>query len=214
MTVKEAISTLRSRLQEKGFDEDSTLSSEEYLYQCIINAAAVVFSRYKERYFKISDFMFDTYGIKLQMIGEDMFPCIDIEHCMVLESVYEIPEPLVSRNRLMLQVYNGKQELAEFKPSNKYDEFLKDKPSWSVVNRKLRIHNSKTLAAVTVKTIPADPVAWLDKQYCSEGLPECYNLDTIPFNVLNDRKFASMTFDLALQSLGINLDEGEQNPQH
>lgn len=216
MTVKEAIGILKSKLAEaKGFDDDSILSSEEYLYQQLINAAAVVFSRYKEKYFKVSDFSFSTFGVKLQMVGEDMFTCVtDIEHCTVLESVTEIPESLVSRNRLMLQVFNGKRELPQYHPSNQYDEYLKEKPSWEIVNRKIRIHGTKLLSAVTVRTIPVDPVAWLDKQYCSNGLPECYDLNTIPFNLLADRKFASMTFDLALQSLGAALNEGEQNPQH
>ena len=99
MTIKEAIGILRGKLGEKlGADDDSILS-DEYLYQQLINAAAIVFSRYKEKYYKVSDFMFDTYGVKLQMVNEDMFPCEDIEHCVLLESVTQIPDPLVSRNR-------------------------------------------------------------------------------------------------------------------
>lgn len=214
MSIKEAIGILRGKLGERLGADDDNILSDEYLYQQLINAAAVVFSRYKEKYYKVSEFLYDTYGVKLQMVNEDMFPCEDIEHCVLLESVTQIPDPLVSRNRLMLQVFNGKKELAEYRPFNQYDETLKGKPSWEIVNGKIRIHNTKLLKAITVRTIPADPVEWLDKQYCSDGLPECYDLDTIRFNVLSDRKFASMTFDLALQSLGIALNEGEQNPQH
>lgn len=216
MTISEAISTLRGKI--RTYDDDS-IWQDEYLYNVLLDATSVVFSRYKEKWYKISDLSFDTYGVKLQMVGADQFPCEDIEHCLVLESVFNIPTPLVSRNRLMLKVYSGNMELPQYNSANVYDDYLKDKPSWEFVNGKLRIHNNKKLKAITVKTIPSNPMEWIDKKYCPEtNTIEYFDLDSLTFNLLADRKFAMMSYDLALQALGIHaqeiIQEKNVNAQH
>lgn len=215
MTINEAISRLKSKLGERGYDDDS-LQTDESLYNIIVDSAAVVFSRYKEKYYKISDFMFNTYGVKLKQVPEDMFPCEDFEHCTVWESEFEIPESMVSRHKLMFKVYKGKEELPEYRSSNIYDDSLKTKPSWEIFNGKLRIHNvTGKLKGVTIKTIPANVMEWLDKKYCPDtDTVECYNLDSLKLNLLADRKFSSMTFELALKEFEVILNEPERNQAH
>lgn len=214
MKIDEAIGMLRIRLGNAGFDDDGSIS-DQAAFKLISDACAIVFSRYREKYFRISPWMYSKYGVKIESVDEDFFPCEDIERCHVLQSVFEIPEPLMSRNKPMFHVYNGKTELPEYHYSNKYDNIYSDKPSWEVVNNKLRIHNNKTLKAVIVETIPADATAWFDKKYCPETETiECFDLSTISIPLLSDGKFSGMVYDICLQQLNLPIQEGEKNPSH
>jgi hypothetical protein len=213
MKISEAISLLRIRLGSMGYDDDQL--SDEACFKLISDSAAIVFHRYRERYFAISPWMYSTYGIKLEMVDEDFFPCEDIERCKVLQSVFNIPEPLMSRNSPLIKVYQGKKEIVEYSSSNKYDELLSTKASWEVVNQKLRIHNTTNLKGIIVKTIPLNVMDWYDKKYCPEtNTVECFDLDEIEMPLLNDGKFSGMCYDIVLQQLNIPLQEGEKNPSH
>ena len=218
MNVNQAISTFRLRLGAAGWDDDNQLS-DEAIFKLLSDAMSVVFTRYKEKFYKISDWFWSTFGVKLQMVNADFFPCIDIAHCSILESVHEIPEPLMGRNRAMLKVYNGNTELPEYTHGSQYDEYLNSMPSWNIVNGKLRIYNNKTLKAITVKTIPYNFMSWFDKRYCEDtDTVECYDLDSMTWPLMADSKMQSVAYDIALQSLGLTLNqiqqEPNQNPAH
>ena len=216
MTINQAISTFRLRLAR--WDDDFSLQ-DEAIFKLLSDSMAIVFTRYKDKWNLVSEWMYSTYGVKLQMVGADMFPCEDIEHCTLLESVHTIPEPLMGRNTHMFRVYNGNTELPRYTGANEFDEYLKNKPSWNIVNGKLRIYNNKMLKAVTVKTIPYNIMEWYDKQYCpSTDTVECWNLDEMVWPLFADPKMQGMCMDLALQQLGFNLQKLEnqngENPQH
>lgn len=214
MKISEAISLLRIRLGYAGYDDDNVIT-DEAAFKLISDSAAIVFNRYRERYYTISPWMYSTYGVKLEMIDEDFFPCEDIERCKILQSTFTIPEPLMSRNIPILQVWDGKKQLIEYHPSNKYDDLLSKNPSWEIVNQKLRIHNKKTLKGITVKTIPANIVDWYDKKYCADtNTIECFDLDEMEMPLMNDAKFSGMVYDIILQQLNIPIQEGEKNPSH
>lgn len=210
MTVQQAISTFRIKLGAAGFEDDGI--SDEAIYKLLSDSMSIVISRYKEKFYKLSDWAWNTYGIKLVMTGADQFECEDIEHCILLSSELPIPEPIVSRNKHLFKVYNGNEELPEYHTSNIYDDYLKTKPSWEIVNNKLRIHNNKTLKAVTVKTIPANFLAWEAVKYCSPESTDCYDLNNITWGLMADSKMQSMCQDLCLQSLGLKLNQLETEP--
>lgn len=209
MTVQEAISTFRLKLGAYAYDDDKL--SDQAIYKLLSDSFAIVFSRYKEKFYKISDWMWSTYGIELQMIGADQFPCVDIEHCQVLESVYSIPEPLMGRHKAMFKVYNGNEELIEYRSSNRFDDYLKDKMSWEIVNNKLRIHNNKVLKAITVKTIPFNFLEWGQIQYCSPDVEDCYDLNNMQWPLMADSKMQGMAYDIALSSLGLLTNQLQTN---
>lgn len=214
MKISEAISLLRIRLGSVGYDDDGL--QDEALFKMISDAAAIVFHRYRERYFAISPWMYSTYGIKLEMLDGDFFPCEDLpDRCQVLQSVFNIPESLMSRNRPLFKVIYKNKELPEYHPTNVYDDSLKNKPSWEIVNQKLRIHSKTKLKGIVVKTIPAIITEWYDKSYCEEtDTVECFDLDTMEMPLMNDSKFSGMVYDIVLQQLNIPFQEGEKNPSH
>ena len=213
MTVQEAISTFRLKLGATSAWEDDTQLSDQAIFKLISDSAAVVFSRYREKFYRISPWMYNKYGVKIQAVDEDFFPCEDIERCHVLQSVFEIPEPLMARHKPVFKVFNGHDELPEYSISNKYDDYLKNKPSWEITNNYLRIHNNKVLKAVTIQTIAADATAWVDKKYCPEtDTVECFDLSEISMPILNDAKFSNMVYDLAFQSLGLTLNQLQTEP--
>ena len=218
MKINEIISLFKGQLGAVGY-EDNRVHSDEYWFNKLSTNMAIVVDRYKSKFAKLSDSMFSTYGVKLIPIGEDMFPCTDIEHCVVLESEYELPDALVGRNGLLLKVLNNKKELPPYNPANKYDDTLKNLPSWEIVNRKLRIHNNKTLKAITVRGLWHNDLDWIGKQYCNDTTPECLSLDKISSPLFADPKMREMCFSLTLQSMGyvlnqLNQPNSNQNQAH
>lgn len=217
MTINEAISALRYKIS--LYDDDSIILSEQALYNIIIANAAIVISRYAEKGFKLSDFLFTTYGVKLQMVDSDFFPCIDMERCQHLQSEFTIPEPLTVRNRLLFKVNWRGTELPKYSSANEFDDIKSSTPSWEIVNQKLRIRNTKVLKGVEIKGIWRNEIEWLDKKYCVDtDTVECYSLDEMQLTALNDPKMFEMCMSLCLQSLGLNLQkiaQGEnQNQAH
>lgn len=211
MTVQEAISTFRIKLGAASFDDDGL--SDQAIFKLLSDSVAIVFTRYKDKWYKVSDWLWSTYGIELEMIGSDQFLCEDIDHCVVLQSVNRIPEPLMGRHKPMFKVYNGTEELPEYNSSNQFDDYLKTKPSWELVNGKLRIHNNKTLKAITVKTIAFNFLEWFDIQYCDHSYnSDCYDLSNIQWPLFSDAKMQGMATDMALQSLGLTLNQIQQQP--
>lgn len=215
MTIGEAISVIRMRLGNiVGYDPDNVLP-DEALFKLISDAGAIVFSRYREKYFAISPWMYSTFGIKMQMVNSDMFPCEDIEHCALLESEHTIPEAIMSRNRPVIKVKVGDKEIEPWHQANYLDEYLKDQPSWEIVNSKLRIHNNTTLKGITIKTIPANITEWYDKKYCPDTeTVECFNLDELEFPLMSDPKFSGMVYDMVINWIIFPNQEGNQNPAH
>ncbi len=200
MIINKAISMFRLKLS--LWDDDSKWT-DEALYEVIINNAAITLSRYIEKGFKMSPLMWSTYGIKLQMVNADMFPCEDIEHCKLLESTFTIPDFLMARNTPLFRVMYKGSELPSYSSSNQFNPIKSTLPSWEVVNQKLRIHNLKTLKGIEVKGIWTNELDWLEKKYCpSTETVECYDLDSLNIAPLSDVKFREMTFTLCLQSLG------------
>ena len=191
MTIGESISLLRLRMGSKAQDDDSPYT-DEALYHMIADAAAIVFHRYRERYFSISPLMYSTFAVELQMVGEDFVPCETIDRCMVLQTINNIPEPLMSRNAPILKVINNKKELPLYSPANKHDNLLKDEFSYEVVNNKIRIHGTKNLKVITLKTVAADISKWWDIQYCGATNIECLDLNDTSFPLLSDAKFSGM----------------------
>lgn len=211
MTIQEAISTFRLKLGAAQADDDGL--SDQAIFKLLSDAMGIIFTRYRDRFYRVSEWMWSTYGIELQMVDADQFVCLDLEHCSLLESVNRIPEPIMSRNKHMFKVYNGKEELAEYNSGNQYDDYLKSKPSWELVNNKLRIHNNKTLKAVTVKTIAANFMEWFDIQYCDHSYEgDCFDLSTIQWPLFSDIKMQGLATDLALQSLGLTLNQLQTEP--
>lgn len=212
MTVQQAISTFRIKLGAfANFDDDGL--SDEAIYKLLSDAMSIVIERYKSKWHRISPWMWSSYGIKLVMVNSDFFECESIEHCTVLQSEQYIPEPLMARHKPLFKVYNGTEELVEYSTGNAYDDYLKTKPSWEIVNNKLRIYNNKILKAVTIKTIPYDFMRWASIQYClPESNGDCMDLNTMEWPLMSDAKMQSMCQDLCLQSLGLTLNQLQQEP--
>ena len=211
MTIQEAISTFRIKLGAfANFDDDGL--TDEGIYKLLSDAMSVVIERYKSRWNRISSWMWSSYGIKLIMVNSDFFPCEDIEHCTLLESELNIPEPLMARHKHLFKVYNGNEECPEYSTGNTFDDYLKTKPSWEIVNNKLRIHNNKTLKAITVKTIPYNFLEWEQIKYCPSDTPDCWDLNSITWPLMSDSKMQSMCQDLCLQSLGLTLNQLQTEP--
>jgi hypothetical protein len=208
MNINKAVSALRLKISQ--YDDD-TILQDEALYEIIIANAAIVISRYSDKGFKLSDFLFTTYGVKLQMVDSDFFPCETLDRCRLLESVFNIPTPLVARNRIQFKVNWNGTELPRYNSANEYDDIKKSVPSWEIANQKLRIRNIKTLKGIEVKGIWYNEMEWFDKKYCPDTeTVECFNLDEIIIPALSDGKMFEMCMSLCLQSLGLNLQKIQQ----
>lgn len=212
MTVSEAISTFRLKLGAISAWDDDTQLSDQAIYKLLSDNMSIVINRYKEKWYRISNWMWSSYGIKLVMVNSDFFECEDISHCTILQSEQYIPEPLMARHKHLFKVYNGNEELPEYNSGNIFDDYLKTKPSWELVNGKLRIYNNKILKAVTIKTIPYNFLEWETIKYCPSDAPDCYDLNQIIWPLMSDSKMQSMCQDLCLQSLGITLNQIQSNP--
>ena len=215
-TIGSEISKLRIKLSSLGFDDDSVLSSDEALYQLLNDAGAIIYKRLNDKFIKIPDFMYSTFGVKLQEANEDVYSCEDIpERCKILESDFILPLALYTRNNTSLKVIHNKKELPEYNYANHLDEYLASQYSYSIQNGKLRIYGTKVLNAVTVKAVWHDIMQWEDYKYCPDtNTVECWDLNTLPFPLYSNPEYTSMAHSIIIESLNIPIQEGEKNPSH
>jgi len=216
-TIGSEISKLRNKLSNTvGFDDDNLLASEELLYALLNDAGAIIYKRIKNSWNKIPDFMFSKYPVGLEEANEDVYACEDIpERCKILESVFTIPLPLYGRNKSSMRVYSNHVELPPYSTSNKYDSILSNMASYKIVNDKLRIYNNKVLKAVEVEGVWSDIMDWQTKKYCpSTDTTECYNLNELAYPLYSNPEYSSMAHEIIIKSLGITLNEGNQNQSH
>jgi hypothetical protein len=215
-TIGSEISKLRSKLSSLGFDDDNIMSSDELLYQLLNDAGAIIYKRISDKFIKIPDFMYSTFGVKLQEVDEDVYSCENIpDRCRVMESNFILPLALYSRNNTSLKVIVSKKELNEYHYTNYLNEYLADKYSYSIQNGKLRIYGTRALKAVTVKAVWHDIIQWEDHKYCPDtNTVECWDLNTLPFPLYSNPEYASMAHSIIIESLNIPLQEGEKNPSH
>jgi len=215
-TVGSEISKLRIKLSSLGYDDDNILSSDQALYALLNDAGATIYKRVTDRFKKIPDWMYSSFAVKVSEVNEDLYSCEDLpERCKVLESSFVLPLPLFTRNSTSLKVYSGKKEMAEYHPSNQYDDYLSKKYSYAIQNGKLRIYGNRALKAVTVKAVWHDIIQWEDHKYCADtDTVECWDLNEIPYPLYSNADYASMAHSLILNDLRLPISEGEKNPTH
>jgi hypothetical protein len=215
-TIGSEIAKLKLKLASLGYDDDNVLASDEALYNLLNDAGAIIYKRIRDKFNKIPDYMYSTFGVKLTEVNEDVYACEDIpDRCKILESEFELPLVLYGRNTTSLKVYAGKQELSQYSVANQYDDYLSTRPSYAIQNRRLRIYNDKVLKAVTVKAVWADILDWADKQYCDGVEVECLDLLDLPFPLYSNPEYTSMAHDVIIQSLNLTIqNSNDQNPQH
>lgn len=213
MTVGEHISNIRIRIGQKAVDDDSSFT-DEFLYSQLNLATAIVVSRIAKSFNKLNDFLWTRWPVPLVVVNKDLFECENIpERCTVLESSWPIPLPLTGRNKMHFKVFAG-EEIDSGHPSiTQYDPVKANKPSWEIVNRKLRIYGTKVLKGVEVRGIFLDPLSWKDHNYCGTEEYDCLDLNK-EFYPLTTPEHQQMAYDIVLQGLGIPLQEPDQNQAH
>lgn len=221
-SINEVISTLRFQLSQIGYDDDSILHSDQALYTLLKDAGAIIHKRISDKFNKIPEWMYTSYPVPLTEVNEDMFPCEIIpDRCLVLESVFDIPSALTTRNRSTLRVFFGNKEMVQYNSGLKYDPILKDWPSYKIHNGKLRIYKPYHIGkikGVTVSAIWYDNMDWFDKKYCEDNseqpVIQCYNLDEMEMPLFSNFEYASMAYDLVKQQLNFTIQQENQNKPH
>lgn len=210
MKISEAISKLRQKLGQHGYDDDS-IFTDEYLYQLLNDAGAIIVSRITKKFNKLPNWLFTRFPVPLTLVNADLFECEEFDRCKVLESTFVIPETISGRNRILFKVYSNNTELSEYTAGSEYNEILSQTPSWKLVNGKLRIYGNKDLVGVEVEGVWADIIDWQDKKYCGNTEIECYDLDELDYPLYSNREYTLMAHELIFKELQIPLKEPLEN---
>lgn len=225
MTIGQHISVIRSLI--KKYSDDS-MYEDEFLYILLNNANALWLKRKLENNEKINDWNWLSYCVGLEAGLAHDCNCVPVG-CGVLKTVYEIPKPLLARNRQLLKVYTlGGKEIYlttdEQLKASKHDEIKKNELAYTIVNNKIVIWNGDvdTIVprAIVVKTMSVNPTEWATVSLCdSNGVntgTSCFDIQTSGYPM--DEEYTPLVYDTVLKQLGFSLQLTEDrtnnaNPQ-
>jgi hypothetical protein len=194
LTVKNEISSLRNGLRQITDDSDIR---DSFIYAIWKKMRAEVLKTGKFKTFNL-----DRFCIKLEVAKSHNCDCVDVG-CDVLKTEYEIPEFLQTpyNKGLKVRTLGGKligQTTDEKILTEKTDVILNGKARYSINSRKIVIWRNLSWKAIELEAVWADPLDWVDRQYCSEDEP-CYSAEDISAGVTEDQ--SSIIYKMAMNEL-------------
>ena len=210
-TIGQHIYMLRGFIKQHS---DDTPYTDEYLYDLFAKAAAVINERKASDFRKRSPWNMSTYCIGLCVALSHDCPCIPVG-CKVLKSVYEIPKPIISRNRDLIwlrtldytEIPYVEAEEVFFR---QYDLSFRNKLMFSIFNRRVIIWNAAISdvkfkpKVIQVTGLFEDPSKWSAVQYCNndgEEQGECYDVWSDDFPL--DANYDMLAYQYVMEALKI-----------
>jgi hypothetical protein len=212
-TIAEHIYTLRGFIKQHS---DDTPYTDQYLYKIFADGAAVINARKARDFNKLSPWNLGTYCLGLCVALSHDCPCVPVG-CKVLKSVFEIPKPLVARNRDTIWLRTLDYTEIPYVPAEEvkykqYDEIFKDKLMFSIYNRRILVWNAQITPVkfkpkvIQVTGLFEDPTQWAEIQYCnSDGIEQgaCFNVKEDDFPL--DKEYNLLCYEYVMKALSIPL---------
>ena len=215
-TIPKHVAKLRTLIREHS---DDSRFSDEYLMGIMNTVRGTLYSRRLRRYFKLSDWDIKRYCIGLEKALSHDCSCVKVG-CLVLKSKYPLPEPLSSRFKEMITVYdlsgNELEKVSEKEQkTNIYDDIKNQVPTYSITNNYLVIWNNLDFKAVEVEGLWYDETQWASIKYCDpvtgDDLDFCFDLDTTEYGLDPDLELPLYQEVLKLLGIALSLPEDRTN---
>lgn len=153
--------------------------------------------------------------LELEIVKSHNCDCVPVG-CDVLRTVYNVPRPLVSRNRDLIKVFDLQNReifrvTEQEQISNQFDPVKKNKITYSLIDQKIVLWNAiingrPKYKAIEVEMIAEDETQWANITYCDKDGNDtgesCFDIDANDYSL--DGELVHPAYQLALQMLGIN----------
>jgi hypothetical protein len=219
MLVGEIIQRVQS-LYSKGASSQSSRLMNRHVYAKMLTVRALlIYNKINKRQF-ISKWNYTTLGcLELIPVDENDCPCSPIPGCQILRTKYKLPKPVNSINGYIIDgvtSINGQIIFAEVTYKSKNwrasDKYTSKKPDYFIKDDYLYITSTRTLKAITVIALFADPTeAENHPTKCSEAEEESCPIYPMDIDFPIDDEMIDALVELTLQEIVVGFPLGNED---
>lgn len=202
MILNRHISRLRFLLEK--YDSD-TYYGDQKLAELFLSTRAKVIGQRLRKFNTPNSQDFNTFCIELEEALSHECGCVT-HGCTVLKSKHTLPEYIKGRDATTLTTLTlGNSKINYTKEEDyelsQYNDIIKDKPLYSIVNNRLIIWNNVKYPAVQLRAIWRNILDWTDIQYCADDdCPNPYEID-----IIVDVDLENDIYKMILKDLGFTI---------
>lgn len=222
MTINEHISAIRGLIH--AFS-DETKYGDQFLYSLLTNARAELLRRRVEQWKPLNPANYQTFCMPLEQASpNECGTCVPNSGCTVLRSTYEMPNAIMGRNRIQVEVTYLNGDKIDYVPglssfrNRIYTRISKSRPAWTIQNNKLYIYTTEEkqnlLRFVTVKLLASDPTDLAEIKACGDTDTNdqyCYDILSDDFPMDGNLAQAAREMVLTQLQLSLQIPQDETN---
>ena len=218
MTINQHISAIRNLIEE--YNQDSNYS-DEYLYHLFNASAATLIQRKAEKFHKLSEWNVKDFCMDLEK--SKAHNCACVPGCVALRTKYEIPKPLIGRNKPLIKFYTVDYEEIPLVTTadvvaSKYDAVKSSGLIIVLHNQYGYVYNGTTdpisPKSIIISSYPKDVSEWASIQSCSSNTSNnvCFDIDNDDYPL--DEDMAMLAYQMVLEILNLSFNKVKDDTQN